>query len=144
MNSPNRKSKKEWEVLIWENFVSGLSEKSKEEIKSILGSYLSRQEKKNVVYRLSAIDLLKEGKSYREIGQILWLSPQTISAIKKSSVGKMNDYKSYRSATRQKKVWSGLPQPQKPEKQYRRRGIGIMDAWDLREYRSKVKPKFKR
>ena len=34
--------------------------------------------------RLATVALIKGGKSYREIGKILWISPGTVSAIKKS------------------------------------------------------------
>jgi transposase len=37
-----------------------------------------------MVKRAAAISLIKEGKKYREIGKILWISPSAISSIKKS------------------------------------------------------------
>ena len=43
--------------------------------------------------RVAALDGLMFGKSYKDIGDELWLSPQTISGIKK--VLKENNYRSY-------------------------------------------------
>ena len=143
MNNHN-KNRGDWEKSVWENFVFDLSKKTAKEIKEKLNSTLSNKEKKNIVYRLSAIDLLKQSKSYTEIGQALWLAPQTISTIKKNFLNKDNDYRSYRSMPRKKKILGGsldkAMQSSKRNQKYR--STGILNAWDVKEYRSKFnKPK---
>ena len=57
---------------------------SKKEIAELLDNLLSYNEKILISKRLAAVALIKDGKSYREIGKILWISPGTVSAIKKS------------------------------------------------------------
>ncbi len=51
--------------------------------------------------RTAAAEKLAEGKSYKDIGRELWLSPQTISGIKKAIAGK--EYRSYQERTRKKR-----------------------------------------
>ncbi|PIY58867.1 hypothetical protein COY97_01955, partial [Candidatus Wolfebacteria bacterium CG_4_10_14_0_8_um_filter_39_64] len=88
------KSRKEWENYLWRVFLKNV-EKSKLEkrLANFLNNLLSETEKKNIVRRLTVIFLLKQGKTYKEIGEILWISPGTISAIKKSLL----NYRNYRS-----------------------------------------------
>lgn len=77
-------SRKDWENFIWEEFariLSGLN--SKEQIIEFLNSVISRKERDFIIKRLLAIQLIKQGKSYSEISKILWISPSTISALKK-------------------------------------------------------------
>jgi uncharacterized protein YerC len=79
------KSREAWEVYIWKRIVKGLSEAgSAQEIEKSLNMLLTVYEKKQIIKRASAVSLLKQGKSYSKIGELLWLSPQTISAIRKS------------------------------------------------------------
>lgn len=78
-------SKKEWEAHVWSKLVNGFVEtNSAQEVAGALDMLLTAHEKKQMINRASAISLLKQGMSYSEIGKILWLSPTTISAIKKS------------------------------------------------------------
>jgi len=84
-SSKKFKSRKEWEEYAWSHLVDGLARAtSAKEIGSSLNILLTAYEKKHMIKRAAAISLLKEGKSYKEIGELLWLSPQTISAIQKS------------------------------------------------------------
>lgn len=79
------KSRKDWEEYIWSQLTKGLAEAdSTQKIKEFLNMLLTAHEKKQMIKRASAVSLLKQGKSYREIGELLWLSPVTISAIRKS------------------------------------------------------------
>ncbi|MEK7192226.1 MAG: Trp family transcriptional regulator, partial [Patescibacteria group bacterium] len=71
--------------------------KSKNEVKRILENLISEDEKKMMLRRLAILALVQAGKSYQEIGEILWVSPQTISTVKKNSLGLMSNYKSYRN-----------------------------------------------
>ena len=60
--------------------------------------------------RAAVISGINSGKSYRQIAEELWLSPQTISSIKKAL--KENNYQSYRERSkkeRKKKVYSSNP-----------------------------------
>jgi len=108
------KSRKEWENYLWRVFLKNV-EKSKLEkrLANFLNNLLSETEKKNIVRRLTVIFLLKQGKTYKEIGEILWISPGTISAIKKSLL----NYRNYRSKydfyknkkVEERKKMKGLP-----------------------------------
>jgi uncharacterized protein YerC len=94
------KSRKEWENYFWKAFVKNVEKlKSEKRLANFLNNLLSKTEKKNISRRLMVIYLLKKGKTYREIGEILWISPGTISSIKKSLLDK-NDYKSKHSIYR--------------------------------------------
>src|SRR3989344_1103039 len=77
-------SRKEWEGACWKKILE-----SKDELGLIITSF----ERRNIVLRAAAIDRLFSGKSYRKIGEELWLSPQTISGIQKAL--KENGYKSH-------------------------------------------------
>jgi len=108
------KSRKEWENYLWRVFLKNV-EKSKleKQLANFLNNLLSETEKKNIVRRLTVIFLLKQGKTYKEIGEILWISPGTISAIKKSLL----NYRNYRSKydfyknkkVEERKKMKGLP-----------------------------------
>ena len=78
-------SRKEWEKYIWSILIKEIIKaNSIKEIEKVLDLLLTAHEKKQMIKRASAISLLKQGKSYSEIGEVLWLSPTTISAIRKS------------------------------------------------------------
>ncbi len=92
------KSANEWAESLWEKLTERIAAiKSKNEIKQIMENLITQDEKKMVLRRLAVLALLHEGKSYQEIGEILWVSPQTISTIKKNSTGLIGNYKSYRN-----------------------------------------------
>jgi|SRR3989344_2735392 len=78
-------SRKEWENHIWSQFLE-YAEKvgAKGKLKIFLDNLLSASEKKIIVKRLAALNLIQAGKTYKEIGEILWTSPNTVSALKKS------------------------------------------------------------
>ncbi len=102
------KSRKEWEKHIWSLLIKILVKaNSTQEIEKLLNMLLTAHEKKQMIKRASAVSLLKQGKSYQEIGEILWLSPVTISAIRKS----MHAQKGYISSYARNK---------KPEKKLKR------------------------
>ena len=131
------KNRKEREAAAWDIFVLSLANKSKSEIQEAMGIF-SEKEKQIVVYRLMVADSLKQGMTYREIGDDLWLSPQTISAIKKSLLSKSGDYESYRSGYRKARSYSSIPTPRKPVRK-RRPTFSIFDASDLEAYRDRLK-----
>jgi len=124
----NRVAQEQAETL-WDEFLTKLSAlKSKEEIKSVLEKLISQDEKTMMLRRLTAVALIKSGKSYREIGEILWLSPNTISTIKKNLLGSHKNYKSYLSFYGGPKKYSGEIRIQKSfwEKMW-----GDLDIWDI-------------
>ncbi len=90
MEKPEQfKSRKEWEEFIWQKVIKeltdiGSADKTQKFLEGLIGEY----EKKLIIRRLTTILLLKEGLSYRAIGEILWVSPSTISAIKRSVLAK--------------------------------------------------------
>lgn len=73
---------------LWREFLKSLqASKSAGELGLILDRLLTVSEKSRIAKRWAALVLLKEGKSYKEIGRILWTGPQKISALKKSLCG---------------------------------------------------------
>jgi len=91
-------SRKEWENACWRKIL-----KSEE----LLGLLVTPYERRNLVMRAAVIERIHAGKGYRQIAEELWLSPQTISSIKKA-VGK-NSYRSYRERSkteRKQRVYS--------------------------------------
>ncbi|MBI4993853.1 hypothetical protein HZC33_02780 [Candidatus Wolfebacteria bacterium] len=85
------KSRKEWEEFIWVNFLEDILKiKSAKELKENLEIVISKKEKQFIIKRLLAVYFISKGKKYREIGDYLWISPSTISAIKKAVLGKIN------------------------------------------------------
>ncbi len=90
------KNRKEWKEFVWLSFLEELQRvNSEKQFKELLESVLSAKEKNLIINRLIAAALIKENKTYREIGEILWLSPNTISAIKQSLL-KKSIYSGYR------------------------------------------------
>lgn len=87
--------RKNWEILVWAEILKNI--KKTESNKHFIDAFdrlLSEKEKKLIAKRIIVISMIKAGKNYREIGKVLWISPKTISAIKKS----MGDDKGYKSS----------------------------------------------
>ena len=87
---------------------------AKKQIVPFLDVILGSNEKQIISRRLAALILLKEGKSYKEISRVLWISPATLSALKKS-VYENKEYSSTRQYVTEKKVVArkkmrGLPE----------------------------------
>jgi uncharacterized protein YerC len=83
-NPKQFKSRQEWEQFLWNETVGYLlRQNSHVDLKSKLEKLFSERERDFAIRRLTALLLLNEGKSYREIGNVLWISPATISQIKK-------------------------------------------------------------
>lgn len=100
-------SRKEWETACWKK----ISQPGKFfDALMLTTSY----ERHNLIVRAAAIDRIHAGGKYRQIAKELWLSPQTISSIKKAISER--SYKSYRErgkSSRKKKVYSRDPIPKK-------------------------------
>jgi uncharacterized protein YerC len=110
MNEPNLptnhySSRKEWEDVYWEKLIKQ---------PKILKSFITNYERHILVLRIAVVARLNNGKSYREISKELWLSPQTISSIKKAINKK--GYESYRKiekTERKPKVFNSSTQKKK-------------------------------
>ena len=90
--------RKEWENACWQKLLkSG----------NLLPLLATPNERHNLIMRAAAMERINSGEKYRQIAEELWLSPQTISSIKKAV--SENSYKSYRErgkTERKKKVYS--------------------------------------
>ena len=107
----NYPSRNEWEAACWEKILKS---------KDLLRLLITAHERYDLVMRAAAIDSLFSGKSYKQIEEELWLSPQTVSGIKKAVREK--NYKSYLERSkkeRKKKIYSSDIKPR------RSRPIGI-------------------
>jgi len=106
-------SRKEWEDACWRKILkSG----------DLLGLLVTSYERHNLVMRAAVMDSINLGKGYRQIAEELWLSPQTISGIKKAI--SENSYRSYRErgkTERKKKVYT--PNPVSKRRKHRGRPI---------------------
>lgn len=92
-------SRKHWEAAVWQILIERLIKLPLEDAMLILQTLTSDKERNNILYRALAISRIHSGISLREIGRELWLTRQTVSAIKKSL--RDGEYKS--SATRRHK-----------------------------------------
>ncbi len=93
----------DWAEKLWDRLLEKISQsKSKNEIKKVLENILSFNEKKILLRRLAILALVRSGKSYQEIEEALWVSPQTISVIKKGYASQSGQYQSDRSMRKNK------------------------------------------
>ena len=93
-----------WQEQLWKKLLYRIAQvHSKEVVEYILKKLLSDHEKRILLKRLAVIALIKSGRSYREISEILWLSPNTVSMIKKNFFDSTLQHVSY-YASRKKKV----------------------------------------
>ena len=112
-------SRKEWEAVCWKEVV---------ESEELLQLLITVHERHDIVMRAAAIDRLASGESYKKIGEELWLSPQTISGIRKAANEKT--YRSYLERSkkeRKKKTYSIIgSRKQKPKGTPRRTKYGTL------------------
>ena len=100
-------SRKHWEAGVWEIIIIRLAEiKNVPELKKALELLLGQKERERLLYRALTISRLNKKLAYREIGRELWVSPQTISAVKKSLLE--NSYKSSYKRGHIKKQYSSI------------------------------------
>lgn len=108
--------RKEWEEFVWLEFLQNLNKiKSTQQLKEVLELVLSEKEKKLIIKRIISASLISQGKKYREIGDILWLSHSTISAVKKSFL-KKSAYRGYQYYINQNTQLKNNSQENKIEK----------------------------
>lgn len=107
------KSRKEFDGYVWNQIVENLAKTlSPRDIERSLTMLTTASERKQITRRAAALELLKQGKSYNEISKALWLSPTTISAIRKSLRGGKGYVSGYGwGNTRRKGGWSVYPRP---------------------------------
>lgn len=87
---------KQWSEKLWNELIAKIAKlNSEKEVKNILEKLITEDEKSMILRRLAVIALIQSGNSYRAIGEILWLSPNTISTMKKNILGGHANYKSY-------------------------------------------------
>lgn len=86
----------EWMEELWNRLLNKLLlAKSKKHLQGLLEKLISEEEKKTILRRIAVMTLVRAGKSYREIGEILWIAHPTISTIKKNFFSNHKNYKSY-------------------------------------------------
>jgi Trp operon repressor len=117
-------SRKEWEAAIWKKLLAQIhNEPSADAVGGTLHILTNPSERHYIVMRAAVMACLKHGMSYRQIGDELWTSPQTISTIKKSVSER--ELKSYRARPRNKKTYSlERPTARWTHKHYRRTKYG--------------------
>ncbi len=80
----NYSSRKEWEDVCWRKIL---------ESRGLLELLVTSNERHKLVMRAAVMEGVHRGKSYKQIADELWLSPQTISSAKRAI--KENSYRSY-------------------------------------------------
>ncbi len=101
-------SRTEWEAACW---------KKTNEYDELLQLLITSYERHHIVMRAVTLERLASGKSYKEIGKELWLSPQTISSIKKAASEKA--YRSYLERSKKgkkKRIYSVIKSPRRKSK----------------------------
>ena len=105
----NTNHRTKWEDALWKEICDHLANtKSEKGFKRLIGKLLSREEKRTIVNRVAVLALIKTGKSYSEIGELLWVSPVTISTIKKNFWDESPHYKNRHFFKKEKKSTSEI------------------------------------
>jgi uncharacterized protein YerC len=87
-------SRKERASLVWSKLLENIKNPK---VEILLNTLLSQYEKDIVANRLIAISLIKQNKTYKEIGEELWLSSSTIRSLKRMLENKTaKEYQTYR------------------------------------------------
>ncbi len=88
---------------IWGAIIESFREAdSREKVEELFNNLLTDYEKDDLARRLAILSLVRQGGTYSEISKKLWVSPSTISSIKKSLISK-NGYKSRQDLERIKR-----------------------------------------
>lgn len=105
--------------MAWDSFVRRIARAAtRGEVERALAIFLTSNERAKIAARGAAIQLLQEGKSYRKIGDMLWLSPAIISALKKSlreGKGYVPRAARWKTAGRKKKQYAPSPFHRAPD-----------------------------
>ena len=108
------RSRKEWSEDSWRGFLNSVEKAdSKKRVTELLDTILSDSEKKLISKRLAALRLIEAGVSYKAIGRKLWMSPSTVSALKKimykPAPYQSSRYYATRSRNEKRKNMKGVP-----------------------------------
>lgn len=96
------KSRKEWADFVWQRLLKDIKNPV---LGAALDSLLSSYEKNMIINRFAAVSLIKEGRTYRQIGEELWLSSTTIRSLKRAlENNSLKEYQSYRLIKNKKKL----------------------------------------
>jgi len=97
-------SRKEWERACWQKILKFKT------LESLVTSY----ERRNLVMRAAVMERINTGKKYRQIAEELWLSPQTISSMKKAlSESRYRSYRERGKKERTRRVYTPLAAPRR-------------------------------
>ena len=102
----NEKHRTKWGEAIWSAICNHMTDSKSTTLEKALGKLLSTDEKQIIINRVAILALVRAGKSYSEIGELLWVSPVTISTVKKNFWDKSDHYKSRRAFPAKEKRWS--------------------------------------
>src|SRR3989344_6201734 len=87
------KSRNDWFIHAWLKFLKDIKNP---DAADALNSLLSSREKIMIINRMAAMVLIREGKTYRQIGEELWVSPTTVRSLKRTLENNLKEYQSYR------------------------------------------------
>ncbi len=120
----------EWREFLWNRFLEKLARtKTKQETGRIIDVLFSEYEKSIITKRLAAVALMRSGKGPREISRILWMSPATISALKKNFFNSPGIYRSQRFFKKLKKE-KALPITVSKKPLFEEL-LGDIDIWEI-------------
>lgn len=78
-------TRQQWEAAVWEILTNRLAQVSTgEDVRQILGFLISPTHRRSILYRALTASRLASGIGTREISRELWITRQTIGAIKHS------------------------------------------------------------
>lgn len=77
--------------------------RSAQEVERVLQSVVSASEKQIIVKRILVKGLLAGGATYKEVSELLWVSPMSISALRKSLISRDGYQTRYERAKTKKK-----------------------------------------
>ncbi|MEK7498263.1 MAG: Trp family transcriptional regulator [Patescibacteria group bacterium] len=104
----NYSSRVAWKKAVWDVIVAHfVTLRHTNKLEPLLEILLTPHERSRVIHRMAAINRILMNKEYREIEEELFLTPQTISTIKKAL--REEHYRSYNERgkiERKKKVYS--------------------------------------
>ncbi|MEK7174056.1 MAG: Trp family transcriptional regulator [Patescibacteria group bacterium] len=120
-------TRSEWEVAAWRALISQCAALRGEELRVILELITSPYERRTVTLRAAVIPLLHAGMSYRDIGRVLWVSPQMISSIKKGlqANGYVSNWGKAKNQKRDRRLaYLRKKEKRSPPRRYRRAKYG--------------------
>ena len=124
-------TRKEWRSACWQQLVLELQECPASKLRQLLETIVSPRERMAITTRAIVAVRLGMGATYRAIGREVWLSPRTISAIKKGIAGANYDSgwarEKMQRRIRQAERWRAQEKDLPPR--YRRTKYGRMRVW---------------